>query len=80
MVYEFSSDAGIEIDRHSENKAAMRAHLDSGVLARMVAKRWPDATNPAKIGRGWGVTESPDYKLVILGAWPWNLVRSYLTA
>jgi len=45
-----------------------RKILDSGVLAKMVTKRMPDANNPAKIGRGWGVCGSPDYILVILGA------------
>jgi len=68
MVYEFSDEAGVELGRYAKDKSTVRAKLDSGVLARMVEKRWPDAINPAKIERGWGVTESPDYKLIILGA------------
>jgi len=77
MVCDYSHEAGIDTgdDEESidmsedEHLAVIRARLDSGILDKMVAKRWPDATNPAKIERGWGVTESPDYQLVILGAW-----------
>jgi hypothetical protein len=79
LACEFSSEAGIDTDNDNdedsidmsedEHNAIIRDRLDSGILAKMVAKRWPDATNPAKISRGWGVTDSPDYQLVILGAW-----------
>ena len=68
MICEFSSEAGIDMDK-DENIPAIRAQLDKGILATMVAKRWPDATDPRKIKRGSGVTQSPDYQLVILGAW-----------
>jgi len=67
MVCDYSHEAGVELG-DPDNYPAARARLDSGVLAKMVEKRWPDATNPAKIGRGWGVELSPDYRLIILGA------------
>jgi len=66
-VGDFSHEAGVEVgdpDKYDE----ARKVLDSEVLAKMVKKRMPDATNSAKISRGWGVDRSPDYVLVILGA------------
>lgn len=67
-VCDFSAEAGVDL-QDPDNYAEARRILDRGVLANMVKKRMPDATNPSKISRGWGVDSSPDYVLVILGAY-----------